>query len=222
MLDHSIGRDPEVVAMEEIYRPRVQDIVEQVIGITKVQLDGQCRRNECNVGNMITTAFIHARMNQNQNVNITDPAIAFVAGGDIRASIKMGEIRRYDLETVLPYDNDLVLVNISGNVLREVLEHSVHRYTDGVGHGEFLQMSGIRVVYDMTKAAGERISSISVLCSDCKIPSYEQLDENHEYGVIITSFVFDGGDGFSMFQVIFYDNSCFFKLNYYKLNRLLF
>lgn len=85
-MDYRIPRDPEVLALEDIYRPKVEEITKKVIGISKVYLDGVCRFSECNMGNMITEAFIGTRMVQ----NMTDASIAFMAGGDIRASIKMG------------------------------------------------------------------------------------------------------------------------------------
>lgn len=95
----------------------------------------------------------------------------------------------------------LVVVYVTGKVLYDVIEHAVHRYSDIVGRGEFLQISGMRVVYDLTKAAGNRVASASVLCSFCRIPTYTELDPIQEYGVIITTFLYGGGDGFFMFKV---------------------
>lgn len=117
----------------------------------------------------------------------------------------------------------LVVVYVTGKVLRDVLEHSVHRYCDKIGRGEFLQMSGVRVIYDLTKEAGKRVASVSVLCSFCSTPTYAELDPIQEYGVIITSFLYGGGDGYYMFKVFNLLNevkSDSFKLVHFQFHRI--
>lgn len=64
-------------------------------------------------------------------------------------------------------------------------------------------MSGVRVTYDLTKEMGKRVTSASVMCSFRSTPQYAELDPIQEYGVILTSFVYEGGDGYDMFKVIF-------------------
>lgn len=175
----------------------------EVFGVTRVLLDGSnCRFAECNVGNMIADAFIKTRLLQFNGKFMTDATVAFIASGDIRASIKIGKITRNDLETVLPFHNQLVAVNVTGNIILQILEHSVKRYSGTIGRGEFLQMSGLRVIYDMERCPGNRVISASILCSQCKIPTYEKLQKNRQYGVLVTSFVYEGGDGYEFFQVL--------------------
>lgn len=98
------------------------------------------------------------------------------------------------------------MVHIPGKILHDVLEHAVHRYSDTIGRGEFLQMSGIRVTYDLNKAVGERVISVSIpSCSICDTPTFTELDENQKYGVVITSYLYEGGDEYSMFKVFYND-----------------
>ncbi|XP_055295862.1 protein 5NUC-like [Sitodiplosis mosellana] len=201
LLDDSIPRDPEVAALEDVYRPQVNEITEKVIGITKVRLDGsKCRTNECNIGNFISDAFVNTRIRQYNGTDLTDAPIAIMASGDIRASGKIGKITRFDLETIIPFENQLIAVNITGRVLQQVLEHSVRRYIEYGPPGEFLQLSGMHVVYNISNPSGNRVVSANVLCSTCLVPLYENLDPNRQYGIIISSFLYDGGDGFTMFK----------------------
>ncbi len=180
----------------------MNEITERVIGITKVHLDGSnCRFNECNIGNLITDAFVHTRIIKYSGPGMTDASVGLIGSGDIRSSIKKGKIRFFDLGSVLPFENQLVVINVTGTMLLEVLEHSVERFSIAIGRGEFLQMSGVRVIYDMNKEAGNRVTSAFVLCRHCDIPFYEELNLNQEYGIIVTSFVASGGDGYSMFKV---------------------
>lgn len=202
LLNHQIKQDPEVVELESYYRPKVEEIMGEFFGSTNVLLDGsQCRFVECNIGNMVTDALIKTRAHQYQSPFMIDASIAFIASGDIRASIKIGKITRFELETILPFENQIVAVNVTGDVIRQVLEHSVEKYSDVVGRGEFMQMSGVRVVYNMTRSVGNRVVSAIVLCTYCDIQNYEYLDPDRTYGVLVSSFVFEGGDGYQMFKV---------------------
>lgn len=203
LLNSLIKQDPEVLALEDYYRPKVLARIGEVFGVTKVLLDAsKCRFIECNIGNMVTDALIRTRLQpyEVEGPYTTDASIAFIASGDIRVSLKMGNITRYDLETILPFDDPIVAVNITGVIVRQVLEHSVERYSDVIGRGEFMQMSGVRVVFDMTKNASNHVVSASVLCTYCERPSYGEIDPDQLYGVLVSAFVFEGGDGYSMFS----------------------
>lgn len=188
-------------------------VLEKVIGVTKVPLDSSnCRTSECNIGNLITDAIVNTRIKQYVGPYLTDAPVAIVSGGDIRSSAEIGNITRFDLENFLPYENQLVIVNITGKTLQKVLEHSVRRCGEKKHPGEFLQLSGLYVVYDMTKAAGDRVKSVEILCASCKIPHYEKLNDTQTYGVFITSFLHEGRDKYHMLEV------CYLKIMAINLN----
>lgn len=200
LLNGTIQRDPEVVELLTKYRPTVLKLIENNIGYTKVLLDGAtCRKYECNLGNLVSDAIIYTRVNQYQGEFWTDAAISLVQGGGIRASTNVGHITKFDLKSILPFNNSMLLVNITGDGIRKALEHAVEQYTGD--RGEFLQMSGIRVVYDINKKVGQRIHTVDVLCADCEVPEYTKLEEKREYRIIISEFLYNGGDGFNMFKV---------------------
>lgn len=182
------------------YGPKIEALFQIVIGSTKVVLDGStCRFAECNIGNMITDAFVHARVVQYNGSFWSDAPLAILQGGGIRSSADVGNITKFDLETIMPFTEDLQIVNVTGKILKDALEFSVEKYAKD--HGEFLQMSGIRVSYNMQNPISQRVVFVEVKCIDCKIPQYEKLDMDKEYRVIMSSFVFSGGDGFEMFKV---------------------
>lgn len=203
LLNSSVIRDPEVVQLLEKYRPAVEELTEKVLGVSKVLLDGsKCRAVECNIGNMISDALIYTRVNQFNGTRWTDASIAFVQGGGIRASARVGNVTKFDLKTILPFGNTLLVMNMTGTIVKQALERAVEQFTGD--RGEFLQMSGLRVVYNMSKPSGQRVDSVDVLCSDCDVPVFNKLDLNREYGVIMSDFIYEGGDGFTMFKVSFF------------------
>lgn len=201
LLSSAIPQDPDVLALENSYKSQLGSILARVLGVSKVHLDGVCRKTECNMGNMITDAFVRTRVKQHNGTYFTDASIALIPSGLIRTSAKRGEIAQVDLGTILPFENQLLAVNITGDVFRLVLEQSARRYDYKTGYGEFLQMSGVHVIYNMTKPAGNRVESVKVLTADSLRPFYTDLESDRSYGIILPSFMFEGGDGYYMFKV---------------------
>ena len=66
--------------------------------------------------------------------------------------------------TTFPFSNTFDAISIKGRHLRQALEHSVAKFkSDGesLGGGGFLQVSGARLVYDVTRVLGNRLVSAS-------------------------------------------------------------
>lgn len=54
--------------------------------------------------------------------------------------------------------------------------------------------------YDLSKPKNQRVVSLSVLCTDCRVPKYEPLELEKIYTVVMPSYIVDGGDGFGMIK----------------------
>uniref|UniRef100_A0A1Q3FBL0 Apyrase n=1 Tax=Culex tarsalis TaxID=7177 RepID=A0A1Q3FBL0_CULTA len=205
LLNGAVDRDSDVLELLDVYRPGILEL-DEVIGQTRVLLDAsRCRFEECNIGNMISDAMVmtYAMSREQTNEFWTDAAIAFIQGGGIRASIEVGEggnITKKDLKTVLPFGNAMILAEVTGETIRQMLEHSVSRYDGRTGYGEFLQMAGVHVVYDLSKPPGHRVVSVEVRCARCSIPSFSPLYDYDRYKIILNQFLWEGGDGYTVFS----------------------
>lgn len=204
-------QDRNILKLLDTYRPKMTALQQSILGRTKVLLDGRtesCRRRECNFGNFITDSMVfeYAIKQQDQSVFWTDAPIAFVQGGGIRSSIDTntteGSISKLDANEVLPFNNNLVTTVVTGQSIIDALEWSVRRYSMIENNGEFLQMSGVRVHYDLSRDSFDRVTSVEVLCGECEVPKYSKIDPMIKYKIIITSFIHEGGDGFDMLKVI--------------------
>ncbi|XP_033121084.1 5'-nucleotidase-like, partial [Anneissia japonica] len=103
-----------------------------------------------------------------------------------------------DLNMVLPFGNTVDIVEIKGKYIREALEFSVYKYgTDYMG-GEFLQMTGLHVTYDVTKQPGSRVVYVEAVCTECTVPEYKPLVDDEIYNIIVSDYIANGGDGYSM------------------------
>ncbi|XP_037914466.1 protein 5NUC-like isoform X3 [Hermetia illucens] len=205
LLNREVPQDSDILKLLDVYRAGVEDQEQTVVGHTKVLLDGDeknCREKECNLGNMVADALVYARVKEYQAESEefwSDTAIAFMQGGGIRTSIPKkedGRITRSDLIEVLPYGNKLVKVQVTGQTIRDMLEKSASKM--GQYYGGFLQMSGVHVIYDASAPVNQRVKSVRVLCAQCNIPRYSDLEDEKFYNIIITDYILSGGDGYSI------------------------
>ncbi|CAG5033242.1 unnamed protein product [Parnassius apollo] len=205
LLDNSIPQDSEILKIVERYRSDVVNITEEVIGNTSVVLDGlSCQYKECNLGNLIADAMVYHYASEYKGYYWTDAPVAIIQGGGIRSSIANTKLRtnitKGDLLGVMPFDGILVTVKMNGSTLLQMLEHGVSNYDPLDYPGEFLQVSGIHVVFDLRKPSRSRVIKAEARCASCDIPTYSEVKHDQIYNVIMTDFLAKGGDGYWMFK----------------------
>lgn len=179
--------DPDLLAKVEEYQEEIDELMQVVIGETTVHLDGEradVRTRETNLGNLIADGMVW-KMKQ----FFPETTIALQNGGGIRASIDEGEITMGEIRTVLPFDNTLVAITLTGQELYEALENSVSQYPEH--DGRFLQVSGVKFKFDPNQPAGQRVWLVEVLNQEGE---YVPLDLEASYTVATNSFTAQGGD----------------------------
>uniref|UniRef100_A0A8C4HWS3 5'-nucleotidase n=1 Tax=Dicentrarchus labrax TaxID=13489 RepID=A0A8C4HWS3_DICLA len=205
LLDSSVPQDPDFLADVEEWKKNLANYSAQVVGQTLVFLNGtteECRFRECNLGNLICDAMVNNNVRLSDDVQWSHVSAAIFNGGGVRTSVdettRNGSITMEDLISVLPFGGTFDLVQLKGSTLRKAFEHSVKRY--GQSTGEFLQVSGFHVEFDLSKPPGRRVRSLSVLCTKCRVPHYEPVEDKTVYTVVLPSYMVVGGDGFSMIK----------------------
>lgn len=205
LLDSSVEQDPQILADVEDWKKNLANYSAQEVGKTLVFLNGtteECRFRECNLGNLICDAMLDNNMRLSVGEEWNHVSACIFNGGGVRTSIdertRNGSITMEDLISVLPFGGTFDLVQLKGSTLRKAFEHSVKRY--GQSTGEFLQVSGIHVEFDLSKPPGQRVRSLSILCTKCRVPQYEPVEDEVVYKVVLPSYMVTGGDGFSMIQ----------------------
>lgn len=129
--------DPTVDAyIEQIYS-EYSEQGERKVAYSQVDLithdeDGNrlIRKSETNLGNLCAEAFRSA----------VDADIGYINGGGIRAEIPKGDVTFNDLLKVLPFNNTVVLGEIRGQTLKDVLEMAMMRWPE---EGSFPHLSGV-------------------------------------------------------------------------------
>lgn len=176
--------EPVVARIVNRYQSRLDRELGVAIGKTLTALDTRAetlRGGEAAFGNLVTDA-VRARMK-------TD--VALMNGGGMRGNrlYKAGTVlTRKDILGEMPFDNTLMVLQLSGRQLRAALEHGVARV--GEQSGQFPQVSGLTMVYDPRRPAGQRVLSVKI--------GGKPLDPKALYTLATNDFLADGGDGYAM------------------------
>ncbi|EDV20502.1 5'-nucleotidase [Trichoplax sp. H2] len=207
LLNSSVAMDPTIKGYVDEFSKAIIAQGKQEIGKTYVFLDGQrttIRLRESNLGNLFTDAMVHQYLRNPSSTAWNDVGIALCNGGGIRNPIDVtrppGIVTMEDILTVLPFRNTVDVIELQGIFLRQALELSVRDYNPVDAHGRFLQMSGVRVVYDLSKPPLSRVTKAEVRCTNCTVPVFVPLDDKKFYKMVISSFMANGGDGYTMFR----------------------
>ncbi|XP_033634482.1 snake venom 5'-nucleotidase-like [Asterias rubens] len=196
LLDDSVEEDAATLQEMKPWRDHVNEVANQVVGKTFVPLMlSECATRECAIGNLIADAMLFPHMNG--TMRWSDVSIALTTTGSIGSSIKAGDITIGTLNKVLPYGDSIDVIELYGRHLKEALEHSVYELDEGKTNYQMLQVSGIRVSYDLNRTPGKRVLSAYVRCSDCKVPDYQPLLVDTVYKVAINNYVGSGNYGYS-------------------------
>jgi len=160
----------------------------QAVGETGVLLNGEeleIRSYETNLGNWVADQVLAV---------VEDADIAFINAGSLRVNqdIPPGPITQRDLEELLPYNSELVQVELNNHQLGAVLERATE---DWSGKGQWLQISGFAFAHDPRKGEGRRVDAISLVQDGkmIKLPARPLQAITYKY-------LIEGGDGYDMLK----------------------
>lgn len=144
----AVTPNPVAAAKVQELESMVDVALNEVIGMLVAPWDRKAgRAEESNIGNWECDVV--------RLVASTD--IAFLNSAGIRKNLDVGPIKGRDIWEINPFGNTLVTFKVQGKKLREVME-----FHTGVSGREFLQVSGLKYVYDSSKPKGERLISLEV------------------------------------------------------------
>lgn len=137
------------------------------------------RQKESELGNFVANACKY----------FTNADFSVVNGGDLRASLVEGPVTYKNILDVLPFQNNIQVIEISGQIVKAMFEHSVEFVP--ASFGGFLSVSSnVKLSFDPSKQPGQRISSIYI--------DDELIDDDKFYTVSLSSFLVAGGDDYKM------------------------
>ena len=185
-VNSSVPEDPEFAAAMSQYQSKLAEL-SVLVGGTSVALDARSatsRTEETNIANYVADVFRRA----------TGADVALVNGGSIRADtvISAGELSLRDVLSLLPFNNDLAKIEVTGETLKRALENGVSLSGPRAEPGRFAQVSGMSYEYDLSRPAGDRVTRVLV--------AGRPLDPKKTYTLVTSQYVADGGDGYAVLK----------------------
>jgi 5'-nucleotidase len=174
------------------------------IGSTRVNLDSMCKNVECNLGNFITDAMVDWNAQQfTSETAWTDASIAIIEATSIKAGITKTQsttsITKADVDSCLATDVKVVVVEVTGQQLKDVLEQSVRNMKSRKDNvNEFLQVSGLHITYNLEEAT--KVQDVHVLCANCIVPEMRALNLTEKYKILMEESLAKGSNGYEMFK----------------------
>ena len=160
------------------------------------------RKAETNLGDLCAEAFRYAY----------NADIGYVNGGGIRADIPMGDISYNSLLNVLPFNNTVILAEVSGQTIKDMMEMAMRIWPEE--NGSFPHLSGITFSVNtcltssvmlnefeefVGVAEGYRVYDIKVY--DSETGKYQPLDLNKTYTLAASNYyLLDYGSGMKMLE----------------------
>jgi 5'-nucleotidase len=185
-VDASVPEEPNAAALVKTYEGKIDQALGQVIGNSAVTLDArQCanRSQETALADFVADAYRSA----------LKADVALLNGGSIRSNTTYpaGPLSRKDVLSFLPFGNPVVKIAVSGEVLKQALEHGVSTLEEQEA-GHFPQVSGLRFAYDGTRPVGERVVQLTI--------NGQPLQLAKTYTLALTTYLQQGGDGYDMLK----------------------
>jgi 5'-nucleotidase len=199
------GLTPRPDVVEQVQTPVsnfVADLRQSVVGVTNVPLDSlraNVRAKSTLAGSLIADAVRDAARDGASSVGLdaSNILVGIQNGGGIRNDRRFAPgdaISEFDTFDVLPFSNFISIVTgITGGELLSILERSVSGQTapDVGGGGQFLQLSGLEVIYDVTQSAQVVTADGQITNAGARIISVLLDPDNDRSG----QFLFDAAQG---------------------------
>lgn len=178
-VDSNIGPvDSQLESMVRPYRDSIEHDMSTLVTISSAPLVKG--KPESKLTNLVSDILLEAGTAYclNQNFNIR-PDAAYVNYGGLRASLPLGEITVERIFELMPFENEIVLIKISGESFTKMAEKIAARGGEGV--------AGMKL--------GIRNGKISSLTSGGKT-----IDPTALYWLVTNDYIANGGDQMDMFS----------------------
>lgn len=169
-----VGEDPAVKAIVARREEEAGETFKRVVATATADMYRGAPDEESGLGSWMADCY----------KDQTGADVVFQNGGGIRADIAAGPVTLRSLFNVMPFDNALVKLKMTGAQVRSALDH-------GVGAARLIQVAGVDVSYRRPKPRHERLVSAAV--------GGAPLDDAKTYSVATLDFLVMGGDGYDEF-----------------------
>jgi 5'-nucleotidase len=171
VIDESVPEDPALAALVAAFQKPIAQQRDRKIAVATETIP----QNPA-LGEKIADAMLEATASQKT-------VVALINSGGVRAALEKGDITFGNAISVQPFNNKLVVMDLTGAQLKQSLEDIVE-----AERSRTLWVSaGTRYVIDPSKPKGSRISDLTI--------AGQPVDPAATYRVCVNDFLANGGDG---------------------------
>lgn len=170
------GKDHTANKIISKYEPLVAPLME-IIGYSDAEYTKD--RPESGLSNF-TADIIRESAAQAMNCRVD---LAMMNFGGIRTSLPKGAVRVYDIMSIFPFNNYIVLLDVKGSDLKEI-------FTSMVQRRRYEAYSNVTIIAD-----NNHLQKLLV--------GGKPIDDNKIYKLATLDFIYQGGDSFSLKQLTY-------------------
>ncbi len=184
--------DADVAQLVARYKAAAQPLAAAPVGrLAASALRALQSNGESVLGRMVADSILAAT----RDATAGGAQLAFMNSGGVRADLVPdagGQVNYGQLFSVQPFGNTLMVMSLTGEQIRQVLEQQFNSGTNTVDAPRILQVSqGFGYRFDRSQSAGQRVSDIRL--------NGQPLNMAQSYRVGLQSYLGTGGDNFSIF-----------------------
>lgn len=168
---HKVEADPALQALIQPALALAEAAQHRKLGLTAPSSMGRNYEAESALGN-----FLADSLRQMESADV-----ALLNSGGLRADLPAGELAYGDVYEVIPFDNTVATLTMTGEELKRLM-HVAYGARKGV-----FQISGLKVTISRCPGQG-RLKSFS-------LPDGRPIDPDKRYRVVLPDFLARGGDG---------------------------
>ncbi|MEN6619006.1 MAG: 5'-nucleotidase [Rikenellaceae bacterium] len=138
LMDSTLNKpeEPVVKGIIEFYKPEMDRIMQEVVGESEVEM--RSGRPESLLSNFATDALLEfAQKHSNEKVDFS-----LTNFGGIRAVLPGGNVRRYDIFSIFPFENYVVILDVTGNTVRKLFESFARNRVEAMSYNVKLEIKG--------------------------------------------------------------------------------
>ncbi|HQV00886.1 MAG: 5'-nucleotidase C-terminal domain-containing protein [Bacteroidia bacterium] len=157
------------------YKTKMDAIMNEVIGHSQTVMEKNIP--ESTLGNFVADAIL----NQAKKHTTTPIDFVFLNNGGLRSALPFGEITMGNVYSLMPFDNEVVLLTLSGAQTKELIQFIIDK--GGV------PVAGIRIIIKNKLPYQVMIGN-------------QKMDESKTYNLLTSDYLANGGDKLEMLRMV--------------------
>lgn len=195
--------DSEIMGKLEPFAQGIESVKQKIVGSNQMDLYHQripdlllgVTDSQYPAGSQLAPIVADAMLWKARQVGL-NPDFAIQNAGGVRMGLPAGDISVGKIYEIMPFENTLFILELSGKDLQTCFETLMQRIENPDNDGCFPYTGQLRYTIDPLQPAGNRISHLEYLSSSGE---WHAIDPEHTYRIATNAYLASGRDGYTVF-----------------------